>query len=134
MYFGFALDSSKIYLWDTDLLDTDFLLKKNILLSWRCLEDVFVFKTYLESVLKTSSRHVLKTFPRRFQNVLRDVFKKSGRRLGRQKVVTLKTRWMRLQGCHSKSAFPVERGEGVLKKLTKTYSGRKVKPIWTFAL
>ena len=50
-------------------------------------------------VSKTSSRY-LKTClqdSRHLQDLLRDVFKTSSRWLGRQKLVTLKTRWRRLQ-------------------------------------
>ena len=66
----------------------------------------------LQDVLKTSSRHVLKTSSTRLQRInfsssktswrrLANVFKTScemsSRRLGRQKIVTLKTSWRRLE-------------------------------------
>ena len=89
MHFGFVLDLSDIDLLnidsldtDLDLLDTDIPNKQVV-----CLQDV----------LKTSSRHILKTSWRRLQcnNFLS--FKTSSRRLGRQKIVMLKTCWRRLQ-------------------------------------
>ena len=72
-----------------------------------------VFKTSSRHVFKTSSRYVFRTFSRRLQDVfcvtffclprsLQDVFarrlcKMSSRRLGRRKIVMLKTCWRRLQ-------------------------------------
>ena len=52
-------------------------------MSWRRLEDVFGVTNFC--------------LPRRFQDVLRDVFKTSGRRIGRRKIIRLKTCWRRLQ-------------------------------------
>ena len=52
-------------------------------MSWRRLEDVFGVTNFC--------------LPRRFQDVLRDVFKTSGRRIGRCKIIRLKTCWRRLQ-------------------------------------
>ena len=73
MPFGLALDSADVDLLDTDLglQDTDIPSKHFV-----CLQDV----------LKTSSRHVFKTS-----------FKMSSRRLGRRKIVKLKTYWRHLQ-------------------------------------
>ena len=90
MHFGFALESSDIDLWNIDflgthldLLDTDIPSKYFV-----CLNSVF--KTSSRYVFKISSRHVFKTSSRH-------VFKTSSRRLGRRKIVTLKTCWRRLQ-------------------------------------
>ena len=52
-------------------------------MSWRRLEDVFGVTNFC--------------LPRRFQDVLRDVFKTSGRRIGRRKIIRLKMCWRRLQ-------------------------------------
>ena len=113
MYFGFTIDSSDIYLWDINLLDTDLDLLYTDIPSkhFACLQDIFKtfwkysFKMSLRHVFKTSSRHVLKALedvfsitifhlPRHLQNV----FKTSSRRLGRRKIVTLmKMYWRRLQ-------------------------------------
>ena len=90
IHFRFALDSSDIDLWniylldDThlDLLHTD-IPSKHFL----CLQDVL--KTSSRHVTSTSSRHVFKTFSRY-------LFKKSSRRLGRRRIVTLKTCWRRM--------------------------------------
>ena len=88
MHFGFTLDSSVIDLWNTDLLD-----------AYLDLLDTDIFSKHyvcLLDVLQISSRHVFKTpwrrlqrnnfsssrtFSRRFQDVLRDVFKTPSRRL-----------------------------------------------------
>ena len=81
MHFGFALDSSGLVLLNIDLLDTHLDLIDTDIPSKQfvCLQDV----------LKTSSKHVFKTSSRRvFKTSLR---KTSSRRLGRQKIVTLKT-------------------------------------------
>ena len=121
MHFGFALELSDIDLWNTDLLDTHLDLlspdKYTYIPSkyFVCLHKIFktssrhVFKTSSRHVFKTSSRHVLKTSSRRLQRnnfsssktssrriarCLQDVFV---RRLGRRKIVTLKTCWRRLQ-------------------------------------
>ena len=98
-----------------DLLDTDipskyFAFLHNVFKT--SLRHVFeassrhVFKTSSTHVFKTSSTHVLKTSLRRLQHnnfsssrtssgglarCLQNVFKTSSRRLGRRKVVTLKT-------------------------------------------
>ena len=102
MHFGFALDSSDIDLFNTDLLDTDIPSKHFVLeTSLR-----HVFKTSSRHVFKTSSRHVFKTSSRRLQrkNVSssktpsRRLRNTSSRRCGRRKIVTLKTCWSRLQG------------------------------------
>ena len=63
--------------------------------SWRRLQDMSsrVFKTCLEDVFSAT----IFRLPRRFEDALRDVFKTSSRRLGRRKLVTLKTCWRRLQ-------------------------------------
>ena len=57
MHFGFALDSRNIDLWDIDFLDADVFKA-----SWKTKN------CYAEDVLKTSSRHVLKTSSRRLQD------------------------------------------------------------------
>ena len=93
MHFGFALDLSDIDLLNIDLLDQRYthldLLDTDIPSKhFVCLQDVL--KTSSRYVFKTSSRHVFKTSSRH-------VFKTSSRRLGRRKIVTLKTCWRRLQ-------------------------------------
>ena len=77
-----------------DLLDTDILSKHFV-----CLHSVF--KTSSRYVFKTSIIHVFNTSSRRLQ---RNNFsfsttscKMSSRRLGRRKIVTLKTCWRRFQ-------------------------------------
>ena len=77
-----------------DLLDTDILSKHFV-----CVHSVF--KTSSRYVFKTSIRHVFNTSSRRLQ---RNNFsfsttscKMSSRRLGRRKIVTLKTCWRRFQ-------------------------------------
>ena len=93
-----------MYLLDThlDLLDTDIPSKQ-----FACLQDVLktssrhVFKTSSRHVFETSSRHVFNTSSRHFfktswRRLQRNNFsssKTSSRRLGRQKIVTLKTCW-----------------------------------------
>ena len=92
MHFGFALDSSDIYLLNIDLLDThldlldtDIPNKQSI-----CLQDVLktssrhFFKTSSRYIFKTSSKRLQrnnfsssKTSSRHLQDVLRDVFKTS---------------------------------------------------------
>ena len=113
MHFGFALELSDIDFWNADLLDTHLDLlspdKYTDIPSkyFLCLHKIFktssrhVFKTYSRHVFKTSLRHVLKTSSRL---LLRNNFsssktscKRSSRRLGRRKIVTLKTCWRRLQ-------------------------------------
>ena len=60
-----------------------------------CLEDIF--KTSLGRLAKASSRRLQDMHSRRLQDALREVLKTSSRRLGRRKIVTLKTCWRRLQ-------------------------------------
>ena len=98
MHFGFALELSDIDLWNIDLLDTHLDLLDTDIPSkyFACLHNVF--KTSSRHVFKTSSRHVFKTSSRYvFKTSSRHVFKTSSRRLGRRKIVTLKTCWRRLQ-------------------------------------
>ena len=118
MHFGFAIDSSDTDLWNIelvdphlDLLDTDIPSKHFV-----CLQDVF--KMSWIHVLKKSWRRLqrnnfssFKTSSRRLQDVLWDVFKTSlktwrrlqddiktsSRCLGRQRTVTLKMCWRRIQ-------------------------------------
>ena len=124
MHFGFALELSDIDLWNTDLLDTHLNLlspdKYTYIPSkyFVCLHKIFktssrhVFKTSSRHVFKTSSGHVFKTSSRHPQHnnfssskmswrcpedVLKTSCKMSSRRLGRCKIVTLKTYWRRLQ-------------------------------------
>ena len=126
MHFGFALELSDIDLWNIDLLDTHLDLlspdKYTDIPSkyFVCLHKIFrtssrhvlktssrhVFKTSSRHVFKTSSTHVSKTFSGHvfktssrhvFKTSLRHVFKMSSRRLGRRKIVTLKTCWRHLQ-------------------------------------
>ena len=92
MHFGFTIDSSDIYLWDINLLDTDLDLLDTDIPSkrlWRCLACLQdIFKTFWKYVFKMSSRHVLKTLKDifnvtifRLQRRLQDVFKTSSRSL-----------------------------------------------------
>ena len=121
MHFGFTLDSSDIDLWNIDLLDAHLDLLDTDIPSkyFACLHNVFktssrhVFKTSSRHVFKTSSRHVFKTSSRHvFKTSSRHVFKTSwrrlqrnnfssskmsSRRLGRRKIVALKTCWRHLQ-------------------------------------
>ena len=106
MHFGFALDLSDIDLLNVDLLDqrythSDLFVSKT---SWRRLQDMslrrlqdmssrHVFKTYSKHVFKTYSRRLQrnnfsssKTSWRCFQDVLRDLFKTSWRRLEDQQM------------------------------------------------
>ena len=106
---GKVPDLWNINLFDThlDLLHTDIPSKHFV-----CLQDVLT--TSSRHVLKISSRHVFKTswrrledafsvkmfgLLRRLQDALRDVFKTSSRRLGRWKIVTLKTCWRPTNVC-----------------------------------
>ena len=52
-------------------------------MSWRCLQHFFSVTVF--------------RLPRRLENVLKTSHKTSWRRLGRQKIVTLKTSWRRLE-------------------------------------
>ena len=125
MHFGFALELSDIDLWNTDLLDTHldllsldkytdvpskyFVCLHKILkeVFKTCLQDIFktclldVFKTCLLDVFKTCLPDVFKTSSALqffvFQDVFKTSCKRSSRRLGRCKFVTLKTCWRRLQ-------------------------------------
>ena len=60
MHFGFALGSSDIDLWNIDLFDTHLGLLGTDISSKHFF--------YLLDVLKTSSRHVFKTFSRRLED------------------------------------------------------------------
>ena len=64
MHFGFTIDSSDIYLWDINLLDTDLDLLDTDIPSKR-LEDVLL-------VSKTSSRRFENMSSRHLQDVLED--------------------------------------------------------------
>ena len=98
MHFGLALALPDIDLWSIDLWDTDisgkyFVCLQNVLnMSWR-----HVFKTSSRHVFQTFSKHVFKTSWRRLQHNNFSSSKKSSRRLGRRKIVTLKTFWRGLQ-------------------------------------
>ena len=117
MHFGFALELSNIDLWNIELLDThlDLLDTDTPNKYFVCLYNVFktssrhVFRTSSRHFVKTSSRHALKTSWRRLQRnsfsssktssrrlarCLQDVF---ARRLGRRRIVMLKTCWRSLQ-------------------------------------
>ena len=81
--------------WLKDWLNVDFLVQSTINPANIC---------WPSRLLKTSSRHVLKTFPTCLQHKIflsfktscKDILKTSSRRLGRQKIVTLKTSSSRL--------------------------------------
>ena len=90
MHFGFALELSDIELWNIDLLDTHLDLLDTDIPSKYFVSLHSVFKTFSRYVFKTSWRQVFKTSSRH-------VFKKSSRRLGRRKIVTLKTCWRSLE-------------------------------------
>ena len=111
MHFGFALELSDIDLWNIDLLDTHLDLLDTDIPSkyFACLHNVF--KTSSRHVFKTSSRHVFKTSSRRLQRNNFSSSKTSSRRslssrLGRRKIITLKTCWRRLQNMFA-GIFPV---------------------------
>ena len=87
--FWIRLDLSAIDMWDIDLSDIDLdLLDKDIPSKhFVCLQDVF----------KTSSVQQFFVFQGVFKMSSRCICKTSSRRLGRRKIVTLKTFWRRLQ-------------------------------------
>ena len=89
-------------LWNIDLLDTHLdLLDRDIPSKhFVCLQDVF--KKSSRHVFKTSSRHVFKTSWRRLQRNNFSSSKTSSRRLGRRKIVILKTCWRGLQDMSSR--------------------------------
>ena len=122
MHFGFALELSDIDLWNKGLLDTHLDLLSpdkytvfpvSILfvsikssrrlqgMSSRHLQDMSSRRLQDNSsrhVFRASSRHVFKTSSRHvFQDILKTSCKRSSRRLGRRKIVMLKTCWRRLQ-------------------------------------
>ena len=78
--------------------------------SSRRLQDVFAirlpktFSRHLQDVFKTFSRPLQDVFQDVLQLCLQDVFKTSSRRRGRQKNVTLKTSWRRLEDVFSMSS------------------------------
>ena len=79
MHFGFALNSSDINLLNIDLLDTHLdLLDTDISnKQFVCLQDVFSVTIF--------------RLPRRLQDLFKTSCEMSSKRLGKQKVVTLKT-------------------------------------------
>ena len=94
MHFGFTLDLSDIDFLNVDLLDQSY---THLYLfvsetSWRRRQDMSSRR-----LQDMSSRRLQDMSSRRLQDVLRDVFKTFSRRLGRRKIVTLKTCWRRLQ-------------------------------------
>ena len=104
MYFGFTLESSDIDLWNIDLLDAHLNLLDMDIPSkhFVCLQDMSSRR--LEEVVSVTIFCV----PIRLQDVLkdvfmtpsrrpRDVFKTFSRRLGRRKIIMLKTCWRRFQ-------------------------------------
>ena len=105
MHFGFALELSDIDLWNTDLLDTHLgLLNPEISIQISPVSILFVSIKSLRGLQDMSSRRLEDVFsvtifrlPRRLKDVLQEVFKTSSRRLGRRKIVTLKTCWRPLQ-------------------------------------
>ena len=69
----------------------------------------YIYTVNILFVSKTSSRHVFKTSSRRLQDVfsvtifcIKTSCEMSSRRLGRRKIVTLKTCWRRLQDMSSR--------------------------------
>ena len=97
MHFGLALELSDIDLWNIDLLGTHLDLLDTDIPSKYFVSLHSVFKTSSRYVFKTSWRHVFKTPSVQQFFVFQDVFKTSSRRLGRRKIVMLKTCWRRLQ-------------------------------------
>ena len=102
MHFGFALELSDIDLWNTDLLDTHLgLLNPEISIQISPVSILFVSIKSLRGLQDISSRHLQDMSLKRLQDVfktsLQEVFKTSSRRLGRRKIVTLKTCWRPLQ-------------------------------------
>ena len=100
MYFGFALASSDIDLWNIDLLDTHLHLLDTYIPSWYfvCLQDIL--KMFSRYVFKTCSRRLQDISSRHLQDVSWDVSKASdvfNICLGRQKILTLKLCWRCLQ-------------------------------------
>ena len=88
MYFEFALELSDIDLWNIDLLDVHL-----------DLLDTNIPSKYFVSVHNVfmSSRRLQDMSSRRLQRNNFSSCKKSWRRLGRRKIVTLKRRWRLLQ-------------------------------------
>ena len=78
MHFGFALDSSDIDLWETDLLDIHLDLYIYTLQIFP-VNRLLVSKTSSRRLHNMSSRHVFKTYLRRLQGnnffVFQDLFK-----------------------------------------------------------
>ena len=85
MHFGFALDFSDIDLWTIDLLDTHLDL----------LDRISPVKILFAS--ETSWRHLQDMSSRRLEDVFSVNNFSSSRRLGRSKIVTLKTCWRRVE-------------------------------------
>ena len=81
MRFGFDLVSSDANLGNMDLLDTHLDFLGTNIPSKAFVPQQYI-KTCIQRVLRTSSSS---------QNILRDVFKTSSRRVGRRKIATLKT-------------------------------------------
>ena len=87
--------------WLKDWLIVDFLVQSTINPANIC---------WPSRLLKTSSRHVLKTFPTCLQHKIflsfktscKHILKTSSRRLGRQKTVTLNSSWRRLSDVSSR--------------------------------
>ena len=84
---GFALDLPDIDLSNIDLLDTHFDLLDTDIISKNFVYLRDVLKTCLQDVLSVT----ISRLPRRLARGLENVFKTSSRRLGRHKIVTLKT-------------------------------------------
>ena len=122
MHFGCALDLSDIDLSNMDLLHQRY-THLDLFVSKTSSRHVFktssrhVFKTFLQDVFKTCLQDVICVtifrLPRRLQGVFKtfsemssrrfqDVFTTSWRRLGRRKIVALKTCCIRLQDMSSK--------------------------------
>ena len=102
MHFEFALELSNIYLWNIDLLGThlDFL---DTDIPRKCFFFVSImFPRILQGMssryLQDMSSRLLQDMPsRRFEDVFSLTIFRLPRRLGRRKIVTLKTCWRRLQ-------------------------------------
>ena len=94
MHFGFSFKLSNVDLSNIDLLDTYL----DLLDTHLDLLDTDIPSKYFAFLQDMSSRRLQDVFsvtsfrlPRRLQDVLQDIFKTSSRRLGRRKIVTLKT-------------------------------------------
>ena len=93
MHFGFALDLSDIDLLNVDLLDQRYTHL-----------DLFVSKTSWRRLQDMSSRRLQDMSSRRLQDVFSVTIFRLPRRLGRRKIVTLKTCW-KTKNCYAEDVL-----------------------------